>query len=132
MRCVSKRFAQALPLAASIAALTMVCAPAARGQAKASAAKSAPRSTGLPRIAGKPDFNGIWEANNTANWDLQNHAPRPIVGQPGFTPGSTVLAAPVVGLGAIGWVPGGLGVVQGDEIPYLPWAAARKSSSRNS
>ena len=28
----------------------------------------------LPRVAGKPDFNGIWEANNTANWDLQAHA----------------------------------------------------------
>jgi hypothetical protein len=52
-----------------------------------------------------------------------------MIGQAGFTPGSTVLAAPVVGLGAIGWVPGGLGVVQGDEIPYLPWAAARKKEN---
>jgi len=23
--------------------------------------------------SGKADFNGIWEANNTANWDLQTH-----------------------------------------------------------
>src|SRR5690348_9438652 len=65
----------------------------------------APAVLGLARIAGKPDFSGIWEANNTANWDLQTHEARPMVGQPGFTPGSTVLAAPVLALGADGWVP---------------------------
>src|SRR6202046_2412403 len=78
------------------------------------------------RVAGKPDFNGIWEANNTANWDLQTHQARPMVAQPGLLPGSVVLAAPVLALGSIAWVPGGLGVVEGDEIPYKPWAAARK------
>ena len=81
------------------------------------------------RVAGKPDFNGIWQANNTANWDLQTHEARPMVSQPGLLPGSVVLAAPVVGLGSIGWVPGGLGVVEGDEIPYQPWAAARKKEN---
>ena len=35
----------------------------------------------------------------------------------------------MVGLGSIGWVPGGLGVVEGDEIPYQPWAAARKKEN---
>jgi hypothetical protein len=94
------------------------------------AVASAPvMAQGIARIAGKPDLNGIWQANNTANWDLQNHAPRPMVGQAGFTTGSTVLAAPVVSLGAIGWVPGGLGVVEGDEIPYQPWAAKRKQEN---
>ncbi len=83
----------------------------------------------LPRVAGKPDFNGIWEANNTANWDLQTHEARPMVAQPGLTPGSVVLAAPVVALGSIGWVPGGMGVVEGEEIPYQPWAAARKKEN---
>src|ERR1051325_2881721 len=82
------------------------------------------------RIAGKPDFNGIWQANNTANWDLQTHGARPMVGQPGLTPGSMVLAAPVVGLGSVGWVPGGQGVGEGGEIPYLPWAAARKKENQ--
>jgi len=81
------------------------------------------------RIAGKPDLNGIWEANNTANWDIQTHQARPLVGQPGLTPNSVVLAAPVVGLGALGWVPAGLGVVEGEEIPYQPWAAARKKEN---
>jgi len=83
----------------------------------------------VPRIAGHPDFNGIWEANNTANWDLQTHQSRPMVGQPGVVPGSVVLAAPVVALGSLGWVPAGLGVVEGEEIPYKPWAAQRKKEN---
>ena len=82
------------------------------------------------RIAGKPDFNGIWEANNTANWDLLTHAARPMVAQPGLLPNTQVLAAPVVALGSIGWVPAGLGVVDGDTIPYKPWAAARKKENQ--
>ena len=75
---------------------------------------------------GKPDFSGIWQANTTANWDLQTHAARPMVAQPGVYPDVPVLAAPVVALGTVGWVPPGMGVVDGDEIPYQPWAAQRK------
>ena len=93
------------------------------------AAASGADAVGTPRLAGKPDFNGIWQANNTANWDLQNHAARPMVAQPGRAANSVVLAAPVVALGALGWVPSGVGVVEGDEIPYLPWAAARKKEN---
>ena len=63
---------------------------------------------------GKPNLNGIWQALNTANWDLQEHAARP--GQ-------------VVALGAVGAVPAGPGVVEGDEIPYLPAAAAKKKEN---
>lgn len=81
------------------------------------------------RIAGKPDLSGIWEANNTANWDLQTHEARPMVAQKGLTPDSVVSAAPVLPLGSIGWVPGGLGVVEGGVIPYQPWAAARKKEN---
>jgi hypothetical protein len=83
----------------------------------------------MPRTAGKPDFSGVWQSNNTANWDLQTHEPRPLVAQPGFLPNTVVLAAPVVGLGTVGWVPAGLGVVEGEEIPYQPWAAARKKEN---
>ena len=91
------------------------------------ASAAAPDTSG--RIAGKPDLNGIWEANNTANWDLQTHPARPMVAQPGLLSNSVVLAAPVVALGSLGWVPGGLGVVEGEEIPYKPWAAARKNEN---
>ena len=63
---------------------------------------------------GKPNLNGIWEALNTANWDIQGHAAR---------------AGQVVALGAVGAVPAGLGVVEGDEIPYLPAAAAKKKEN---
>jgi hypothetical protein len=68
-----------------------------------------------PRTAdGKANLNGIWQALNTANWDLQEHAARPGL---------------VVALGAAGAVPAGLGVVEGDEIPYLPAAAAKKKEN---
>jgi hypothetical protein len=86
------------------------------------------RAAAQPRrtSAGKPDFSGIWQANSTAHWDLQTHEARPIVAQAGVYPGVPVLAAPVVALGSVGWIPPGLGVVEGDEIPYQPWAAQRK------
>ena len=87
------------------------------------------QTAALPRTAGKPDFSGIWQTNNTANWDLQTHLARPMVAQRGVTADSVVLAAPVVTLGAVGWVPAGLGIVEGDEIPYQPWAAARKKEN---
>ena len=37
-----------------------------------------------------------------------------------------VPAAPVIAFGAVGAVPAGFGIVEGDEIPYQPWAAAKK------
>ena len=60
---------------------------------------------------GTPDLNGIWQANNNANWDLQAHVAR---------------QGPVVALGAAFSVPPGLGVVDGNEIPYLPEALEKK------
>ena len=36
---------------------------------------------------GKPNFSGIWQANNEAHWDLQAHEARPgMVTQPGVYP----------------------------------------------
>src|SRR2546426_11568743 len=60
---------------------------------------------------GKPDFSGIWQADTTANWDLQTHGPRPMGPQPRGYPGVPVLAAPAVALGTVGWVRPGTGVV---------------------
>jgi hypothetical protein len=68
-----------------------------------------------PRTAdGKPNLTGIWEAMNTANWDIQAHTAR---------------SGPVVALGAAFSVPPGLGVVEGNDIPYLPAAAAKKKEN---
>src|SRR5437870_7734124 len=84
-------------------------------------------------VDGKPNFSGIWQANNEANWDLQAHAARPAaVTQPGIYPYdyARVPAAPVLALGAAGGVPGSLGVVQGDgEIPYKPEALPKKKEN---
>src|SRR5580765_8855442 len=84
-------------------------------------------------VGGKPNFTGIWQANNEANWDLQAHAARPAaVTQQGIYPYdyARVPAAPVLALGAAGAVPGSLGVVQGDgQIPYKPEALAVKKEN---
>jgi hypothetical protein len=40
-----------------------------------------------------------------------------------------VLAAPVVALGSAGWVPASVGVIEGGEIPYQPWAAKRQQEN---
>jgi hypothetical protein len=59
-------------------------------------------SQALPRTAdGKPDFSGIWQVMNAAAWDIQAHH-----AQKG--------------------VPAGMGVVEDDEIPYLPAALMKK------
>ena len=66
MQYLGKGFAIALTAAAATAALYLVVAPSARRATAAS-------TDTVGRVAGKPDFNGIWEANNTANWDIQDH-----------------------------------------------------------
>src|SRR5436853_2639838 len=83
---------------------------------------------------GKPNFSGIWQANNEAYWDLQAHEARPgVVTQPGIYPNyefARVAAAPVVALGAAAGVPGSLGVVDGDgQIPYKQEAVAIKKEN---
>src|SRR5436309_10425296 len=82
---------------------------------------------------GKPNFNGVWQALNEANWDLQAHEARPgAVTQPGVYPYdyARVPAAPVLALGAAGGVPGSAGVVEGDgQIPYKPEALQIKKEN---
>jgi hypothetical protein len=89
---------------------------------------------------GKPDLNGIWQALNTANFDIQGHASRPALalmpaaprsGVPGLVRATRVeLPHPSVrSLGAVGGVPAGESVVEGNEIPYQPWAAAKKKEN---
>jgi len=64
---------------------------------------------------GIPDLNGFWQAMGTAHWDLQTHESR---------------AGPLWQLGALGAIPGGVGVVEGDEIPYRPEALAKKAENQ--
>jgi hypothetical protein len=63
---------------------------------------------------GKPNLNGIWQALNTAHWDIEAHSAAP---------------GPVQELGASGAVPGGLGIVEGGAIPYKPEALAKKKQN---
>ena len=69
---------------------------------------SAAQGTGTytpPRTReGQPDLQGIWQALNTASWDIQDH-------------------------GATLGVPAGRGVVEGNEIPYTPAALAKKQEN---
>jgi hypothetical protein len=53
---------------------------------------------------GQPDLQGIWQAVNTAVWNIQDHPAQ---------------------LG----VPAGQGVVEGNEIPYLPLAVGRRADN---
>jgi len=66
------------------------------------------------RPEGTPDLNGIWQANNSANWNIEAHPAK---------------QGPVFALGAAFSVPPGTGVVEGDEIPYLPEALAKRDAN---
>ncbi len=91
-------------------------------------------------VDGHPNLSGIWQALNTANYDLQAHPARPAsalipapprTGAPGLGRSKPVElpAEAVRALGAAGGVPAGEGVVEGNEIPYQEWAAARKKEN---
>ena len=58
-----------------------------------------------PRTAaGRPDLNGIWQVLSTAAWDIRAH-------------------------NAQDGVPAGLGVVEGNDIPYQEWAATQQQAN---
>jgi hypothetical protein len=68
------------------------------------------------RIAGQPNLNGIWQAVNTAYWNLEAHSAEALAG--------------FWQLGAIGAIPAGQSVVEGGKIPYLPEALAQRERNR--
>ena len=99
------------------------------GQAAQAARYRSPRLPGEGGNGGKPDLNGIWQANNEANYDLQAHMARAALAlRPG--PYGPLPAASVLALGAVGSVPPGMGVVDG-EIPYLPEAVKQKKDNED-
>src|SRR5690348_1389285 len=70
----------------------------------------------LPKVAGKPNLNGIWEAMNTANWNIEAHSAQKVASQ--------------WQLGALFAIPGGKSVVAGGKIPYLPQALKTRDEAR--
>ena len=76
-------------------------APAPAGQGRGAAAPAAR----VARIAGHPNLNGIYQAINTANWNLEDHS---------------AAATSFWQLGALYAIPAGQSVVEGGTIPYLP------------
>jgi len=90
-----------------------------------------------PRLAGsdQPDINGIWQALNAANYDIERHMARPAMAlREG--PHGPVPAVDVVKLGAVGVVPGGMGILVNADgtpsesgIPYKPEALATKKEN---
>src|SRR5229473_2591996 len=107
IRTMQDRFVDALLSAvAMIGVLSLATLPAA---AQAPTYRA-------PRTAdGKPNLNGIWQALNAADWDVEGHA---------------AAKGPVSSLGAVFAKPPDLGVVEGDAIPYLPAAAAKKKENQ--
>jgi len=70
-------------------------------------------------ISGHPNFNGIWQALNTANWNLEGHSVE------GF-------GKDFWQLGAIAVIPAGRSVLKGGgTIPYLPEALKKRDENRS-
>ena len=84
----------------------------------AGAANAQPQVDRPTRIAGRPDFNGIWRALNTANWNLESH--------------SAEALDEFWRLGAMAAIPAGQSVVRGGTIPYRPEALATRARNRAS
>ena len=93
------RFAGPMSL---VGVLSLAQIPSSAGQA--APATSTPAST-LPRTTdSRANLQGVWQVLNTAAWDIQDHSART-------------------------GVPAGQGVVEGNEIPYQPWAVAQRQKN---
>jgi hypothetical protein len=70
------------------------------------------------RIAGQPNLNGIWQAMNTANWNLEAHSAEQL--------------EDFWQLGAIGAIPAGQSVITSGDgtVPYLPGALEQRDQNR--
>ena len=102
----------------TMAAIVLTAASVVDAQRSASAKASAPQA--LPerpsRVGGRPNVNGIWQALNTAYWNLESHSAEALNE---FWP-----------LGAIAAIPAGRGVVRGGTIPYRPEALTKRNENR--
>jgi len=83
----------------------------------ASAVQAQPQLDRPVRIQGRPNFNGVWQAVNTAYWNLEGHSAEHL--------------NEFWQLGAIGAIPAGQSVVKGGgAIPYLPEALKKRNENR--
>ncbi len=101
--------ARTVTRAAGVAVVSLLVAACSAPPPAAPAAYRAPRTPD-----GAPDLSGIWQANNTANWDIEAHPAK---------------SGPMFQLGAAFSVPPGIGVVEGGALPYLPEALAKKQAN---
>ena len=86
-------------------AVALSLSPLPAGAQTTGGGGQAAQSPAIPRTRdGKPDLSGIWQAFTTANYSVLSHS--------ASTDG-----------------PAGLGVVEGDEIPYRPEALAKKQEN---
>src|SRR5438067_2144097 len=96
-----------------------VAASPQRGvQPAAAAPQRGPQpSVRLARIAGHPNLNGVWQALNSANWNLEAHG---VTGLSQFWQ-----------LGAIASIPAGKSMLKGGgTIPYKPEALKQRDDNR--
>jgi hypothetical protein len=89
--------------------------PLLLGLAAVAALLAASAVAAQPRAGARPNLSGIWQALDTANWDLEAHAAEP---------------GPVASLGALFAVPPGPGVVVEGAIPYLSAALEQRRKNR--
>jgi hypothetical protein len=98
-----------IALAAIVAAAALAAAPSIAQQSGAAARPA--------RIAGQPNINGVWQAMNSANWNLEAH--------------SATKLDEFWALGSLAAIPAGQSVVDGDgKIPYKPEALAKRDEHR--
>ena len=76
-----------------------------------------------------PDLNGIWQALNTANYDIEMHTASHSM-QLREGPHGPLPTVKTMYLGAVASVPPGLGVVVDGKIPYTPEALAKKQENQ--
>src|SRR5262245_2373495 len=107
----------------ALCAIALCLAPALSAQQRGTASSgrsTAPQpppapTSNTPRNAdGRPDLNGIWQALDGPNWNIEPHAAD---------------FGTVPQLGAINAVPPGTGIVENGPIPYKPEALARRAEN---
>jgi hypothetical protein len=110
-------------LIARLASITLLLAPAFSAQQRGAApagrgATTQPPATPTPASGrnadGRPDLNGIWQALDGPNWNIEPHAAD---------------FGTVPQLGAINAVPPGTGIVENGPIPYKPDTLAKRAEN---